>query len=91
MYVPERSLKSNKNSLDINNLSSVNIPISAKRTRNRCTQIHSLWLPEAQSTAMPRIPLRPIPVVTTLANPEPSGFTRPTPFCDATVLLKSHQ
>lgn len=48
-------------------------------------------IPAAQSTAMPRIPLRPIPDVTMLRNPEPSGLIRLTPFCVATVLLKSHQ
>lgn len=48
-------------------------------------------IPAAQSTAMPRMPLRPIPDVTRLRNPEPSGLMRLTPFCVATVLLKSHQ
>lgn len=47
--------------------------------------------PAAQSTAMPRIPLRPIPDVTMLRNPDPSGFMRRIPFWEATVLLKSHQ
>lgn len=37
-------------------------------------------IPAAQSTAMPLMPFRPIPDVTILRNPEPSGLIRLTPL-----------